>query len=70
MLAGLSQIHDERNSYPPAASGFDDHVRGFEIKLIRRALRQTGGNQRRAAQLLKIKAIRLNYKIKLYKITC
>ena len=53
-----------------AAADFDDEVRRFEIKLIRQALRQTGGNQRRAAQLLKIKASRLNYKIKTYKIAC
>jgi DNA-binding NtrC family response regulator len=45
-----------------------DKVREFEIKLIRTALLKTGGNQRRAAELLGVKATTLHNKIKNYEI--
>ena len=45
-----------------------DEVRRFEIDLIRRALMQTGGHQKRAARLLNLKASTLNSKIKLFNI--
>jgi len=38
--------------------------------MIRAALIQTGGNQRRAAKLLKLKTSTLNNKIKQYQIDC
>ena len=41
-------------------------VRDFEIKLIRTALLNTGGNQRRAAFLLGVKTTTLHNKIKMY----
>ena len=47
---------------------FYDEVRNFEIDLIRRALRQTGGHQSRAARLLGLNATTLNSKIKSYNI--
>ena len=47
---------------------FYDEVRRFEIDLIRRALRQTGGHQSRAARLLGMNATTLNSKIKTYNI--
>ncbi len=43
-------------------------VRRFEIDLIGRTLKRTGGNQRRAARLLGIKVTTLNSKIKRYRI--
>ena len=45
-----------------------EEVRRFEIKLIRRALELTGGNQARAAQMLGVGTTTLNYKIKTYQL--
>lgn len=45
---------------------FFEEVRRFEIRLIRRALELTGGNQARAARLLGLGTTTLNYKIKSY----
>ena len=47
---------------------FKEQVAEFERLLIRNALIRTGGNQRRAAQALGIKASTLNAKIKRYEI--
>jgi len=47
---------------------FYDEVIHFETSLIKMALEQTGGNQAKAADLLRIKPTTLNSKIKLYKI--
>ena len=55
----------------PAGEGgisFYEEVQRFEISLIKRALSQTGGHQRRAARLLGIKPTTLNNKIKFYNI--
>jgi len=49
---------------------FYDEVTHFETSLIKMALEQTGGNQAKAAELLRIKPTTLNSKIKLYKIEC
>ena len=43
---------------------FHEEVRRYEIGLIKCALRQTGGNQVRAAKLLKMNISTLNSKIK------
>ncbi len=45
---------------------FYEEVERFEVALITRALAATGGQQRRAARLLGIKANTLNYKVKIY----
>lgn len=45
-----------------------EEVRRFEIKLIRRAMELSGGNQARAAQMLGLGSTTLNYKIKTYQI--
>ena len=45
---------------------FYENVYRFEIIMIKRALRNAEGNQRKAAQLLGIKATTLNSKIKRY----
>lgn len=47
---------------------FFDEVRRFEINLIKTALFQTGGSQRRSAALLGISTSNLNNKIKHYRI--
>ena len=47
---------------------FYSTVRNFEILLIQRALRVTGGSQAKAARLLKMNATTLNTKIKGYEI--
>jgi len=47
---------------------FQDEVRRFEMRLISRALELTGGNQARAARLLRLGATTLNYKIKIYEL--
>ena len=49
--------------------GFSEQVARFEAELIRSALNQTGGRQRRAARLLQMKVSTLHRKIKLYKLT-
>jgi DNA-binding NtrC family response regulator len=47
---------------------FFDEVRNFEMRLIRRALELTGGNQARAARMLGLGTTTLNYKIKTYEL--
>ncbi len=49
---------------------FYREVKRFEIALIQRALRQSGGRQAEAASLLGLKASTLYSKIKAYKIDC
>jgi DNA-binding NtrC family response regulator len=48
---------------------FYAEVRRFEIGLIRRALKKTGGNQSQAARLLGLNQTTLHGKIKQYKIS-
>ncbi len=47
---------------------FDEEVKNFEIYLIERTLEKTGGSQKQAARLLKLKNTTLNAKIKRYEI--
>jgi len=58
------------NQAPDIENGVDfyEEVSRFEIDLIKRALIQTGGHQRRAARLLNLKVTTLNSKIKHYNI--
>ncbi len=51
-----------------AGVDLDEEVKKFEIYLIERALEKTGGKQRQAARLLKLKNTTLHAKIKRYKI--
>ena len=55
---------------PDVERGLDFYreVERFEVNLIQRALRQTGGNQARAARLLNLKQTTLHGKIKQYNI--
>lgn len=57
-----------RESDPDGAS-FKEQVRALEIKLIRRAMERTGGNQRAAAKLLRMPRRTLVYKLKAYELT-
>ena len=50
------------------AVDFFEEVRRFEMRLISRALELTGGNQARAARLLRLGTTTLNYKIKIYEL--
>ena len=52
-----------------SAIDLDEEVKKFEIHLIERALEKTGGSQRQAARLLKLKHTTLNAKIKRYGIS-
>ena len=56
----------ESTALPVLADEFDfySEVQRFEMRLIKGALRQTGGSQVKAAKLLKLKATTLNNKIK------
>src|SRR5918997_2001415 len=56
--------HDKFDGRPDL--DFAAEVRRFETELIRWALMNTGGHQRRAARLLNIKVTTLNAKIKRY----
>lgn len=58
----------EQPTVPPIEDGLDFYaeVRRFEIMLIQRALKFTGGAQNKAARILKMKHSTLNAKIKSY----
>jgi DNA-binding NtrC family response regulator len=47
---------------------FFEEVKRFETRLIGRALELTGGNQARAARMLRLGTTTLNYKIKQYEL--
>ncbi|HEY0545027.1 MAG TPA: helix-turn-helix domain-containing protein [Pyrinomonadaceae bacterium] len=71
-LALLSEVQTlGDNQEMEGADGIDfyDEVRRFEIELIQRALKKTGGHQMRAARLLNVKVTTLNSKIKRYHIS-
>ena len=61
----------ETSELPPLNEDFDFYgeVRRFEITLIKKALRTTGGSQTQAAKLLKLLPTTLNTKIKNYQIS-
>jgi DNA-binding NtrC family response regulator len=68
----LRKVESIGEAHTPDIEGgldFYDEVSRFEIDLIKRALIQTGGHQRRAARLLNLKVTTLNSKIKHYNIT-
>ena len=60
----------EEPTVPSIANGLDFYaeVRKFEMSLIQRALKYTGGAQNKAAMILKLKHSTLNSKIKNYKL--
>ena len=68
-LALLNEIDGLRNgSHDLSSISFSEQVHRFEAELIRCALIQTGGCQRRAARLLGIKVTTMHAKIKRYKL--
>jgi transcriptional regulator with GAF, ATPase, and Fis domain len=58
----------EQPTVPSIENGLDfySEVRKFEVSLIQRAMKVTGGVQKRAARLLNLKHTTLNAKIKNY----
>jgi transcriptional regulator with PAS, ATPase and Fis domain len=69
LLDQIESVREEQTTDSDrAAASLYDEVRGLEIRLIRSALSQTRGHQRKAARLLGVKATTLNAKIKRYKI--
>jgi DNA-binding NtrC family response regulator len=58
----------QSNGYDPSA-GLKEHVRNFEISLIRAALIRAAGIQSSAARELRISATTLHWKIKRFKLT-
>ena len=69
LLNEVQTLGDDQSLNPANAVDFYDEVRRFEIELITRALKQTGGHQMRAARLLNVKVTTLNSKIKRYNIS-
>ncbi len=70
-LALLNEVQtfgDDQTSAISESIDFYEEVRRFEIELITRALKRTGGHQMRAARLLNVKVTTLNSKIKRYNI--
>jgi transcriptional regulator with GAF, ATPase, and Fis domain len=68
LLREIASIEDTNESEPRDAIDLHTEVQRFEAELIRGALIQTGGRQRRAARLLGTKVTTLNTKIKRYRI--
>lgn len=74
LSAAVELLAESRRATPAPAPEFDmgrgidfyDEVSRFESNLIRRALEQTGGNQKRAADLLGIKKTTINAMIHRY----
>lgn len=66
LLREVESLRKEKNYTATSKIDFDEEVLLFEKDLIRSALLRTGGNQRRAARLLNIKATTLNAKMKRY----
>ena len=68
LMAAAEALETERESQAFQETDFYEAVGSFEISLIQRALRSTGGNQAKAARLLHLKQTTLHGKIKKYKI--
>jgi transcriptional regulator with GAF, ATPase, and Fis domain len=69
LLNEVETLGDTNKTEAEDSIDFYDEVRRFEIELIRRALKKTGGHQMRAARLLNVKVTTLNSKIKRFNIT-
>lgn len=66
VLSRLETLKGNRAIDPERGINLREEVRRFEAELIRRVLLRTGGNQRRAAAILGLKATTLHMKIKQY----
>jgi transcriptional regulator with GAF, ATPase, and Fis domain len=69
LLNEVQTLGDDQSLHFVDTIDFYNEVRRFEIELITRALKQTGGHQMRAARLLNVKVTTLNSKIKRYNIS-
>jgi DNA-binding NtrC family response regulator len=67
-LVEIESLQSVCGYQPNCARGFDEAVECFEAGLIIRALKRSGGNQREAAKMLRLKPTTLNAKIKKYRI--
>ena len=65
---GLASFNPEPSSESPSTD-LPHAVESLEKKMIESALTKTGGNQRRAAQLLGLTERMIGYKIKQYHLT-
>ena len=63
LLKELEALGEAQPGEGKRSINLQEEVRRFEINLIERALRRTGGNQVRAARLLGMKVTTLNSKI-------
>ena len=66
LRAELSKDNNRRRIDSEHGIDFYDEVQRYEIELISNALKQSGGNQARAAKLLHLKSTTLNAKMKHY----
>ncbi len=57
-------VADPRARFPDGGMDLEAYINGLELVLIRQSLERTGGNKRRAAELLKIKRTTLVEKLK------
>jgi len=69
LLREVESLRTIHQAYAAGGRDLQEKVQLYEAELIKSALQRTGGNQRRAAQLLGIKATTLNCKIKRYGIS-
>jgi transcriptional regulator with GAF, ATPase, and Fis domain len=68
LLKEVEALGEQQSSRGKRSMKLYDEVRDFERELIQHALRQTNGNQTRAARMLGVKVTTLNTKIKRYNI--
>jgi len=66
LLAELSGGRSKQIDFDLEGIDFYEEVERYEIELIKTALNRSGGNQTRAAKLLRLKATTLNAKMKHY----
>ena len=64
LLREVESLSKQQEPQGQQRLGLQEEVQRYEMELIRDALQRTHGNQRRAAQLLRVKVTTLNCKIK------
>ncbi|HEX8149877.1 MAG TPA: helix-turn-helix domain-containing protein [Pyrinomonadaceae bacterium] len=70
LLEKVESLEETHDSFPASddGAGFYEMVGAYEKFLIRRALLRAGGNQARAARMLRLRPTTLHNKIKAYNI--
>lgn len=66
LLSTYENLVEEQGTEFSDEFNLSEHIQEYEIKIIRRALSITGGNQRAAAKLLGLNYTTLNNKVKRY----